>query len=449
MFKDGFLWGAASAAHQIEGAYLDDGKGLGYWDYVEQQEGQVKHGERADVACDHYHRYKEDVALMKKIGLKSYRFSISWPRVLPEGTGKVNEKGLQFYSDLVDELIAAGIEPLVTLYHWNIPLVLHEKGGWQNNDSPQWFEEYVKVVVDALSDRVKYWMTFNEPQMFAGIDGMRIKDSLPKEEGMAVLMNISKNIFLAHGKAVSVIRKHAKQPAMIGMAPTGPVFLPKGSSQDAIEAARVKSFETDSETFMFGNSWWADPIYLGHFPEDAVTLLGNQLPVFSETEWAQISQPLDFYGFNVYNAQITFPAPEFGYDEYAYQGSPRTAMDWNVTPEVMYWSPRFLYDRYQKPLMITENGMAGMDWVCLDGKVHDLQRIDFLNRYLLYLEKAINEGIPVIGYQYWSIMDNFEWGSGFDRRFGLIYVDYRTQERTLKDSAYWYSEVIKNNGSNL
>ena len=448
MFKNGFLWGAASAAHQIEGAYLDDGKGLGYWDHVEQQKNQIKHGERADVACDHYHRYKEDVALMKKIGLKSYRFSISWPRVLPEGTGKVNEKGLQFYSDLVDELVAAGIEPMVTLYHWNIPLVLYEMGGWQNDDSPRWFEEYVKVIVDALSNRVKYWMTFNEPQMFVGVEGMRLKDSLPEDEGIAAVMTISKNVFLAHGKAVSVIRKYAKQPAMVSMAPTGSVFLPKDSSKEAIETARAKSFQTNAE-FMFGNSWWADPIYLGHFPEDAVELFGDKLPVFSQEEWAEIAQPLDFYGFNVYDAKVTFPPAEFSYDEYAYQGSPRTAMDWNVTPEVMYWSSRFLYERYQRPLLITENGMAGMDWVCLDGEVHDPQRIDFLNRYLLCLEKAIDEGIPVIGYQYWSIMDNFEWFSGFDKRFGLIYIDYRTQERTLKDSAYWYREVIRNNGSNL
>ncbi|SCP94851.1 GH1 family beta-glucosidase [Anaerobium acetethylicum] len=449
MFDKDFLWGAASAAHQIEGGFRDDGKGLGIWDYFEQQKGHIKHGETADVSCDHYHRFREDVALMKQIGLKSYRFSISWPRVMPHGTGKVNEKGLQFYSDLVDELLAAGIKPMVTLYHWNLPYELHEKGGWRNPEIPSWFEAYTKAVVERLSDRVEYWMTFNEPQLFVGggyLGGFHAPFELNDTKTM---LEISKHVFLAHGKAVSVIRQMAKRPSLVGLAPTGPVYLPKNDSAEDIEDARQKSFAVHPAAFAFGNAWWADSIFLGRFPEGSEEIFGDKMIRFTQEEWAEVSQKLDFYGFNVYQAETAYPIPKDAYDEYAYQGSPHTMMDWNVTPEVMYWSSRFLYDRYQKPLMITENGMAGMDWEAIDGKVHDPQRIDFLNRYLLQLEKAVDEGIPILGYQYWSIMDNFEWTEGFDKRFGLIHVDYQTCKRTLKDSAYWYKKVIESNGASL
>ncbi len=449
MFPENFLWGAASAAHQIEGGYLDDGKGLGSWDVKEQDIHMVRHGENAKVSCDHYHRFREDVALMKEIGLKSYRFSISWPRVLPKGRGEVNPAGLKFYSDLTDELIKNGIEPIVTLYHWNLPYELELQGGWLNEEFPDWFADYTRLIVDTLSDRVKYWITFNEPQMFAGIESMIHMDQVGKEQGMKDAMTFSKNIFLAHGKAVSVIRKYSKQPSSVGFAPTGRVFLPKDGSESSIEEARTRSFAMDDHTFMFDNSWWADPIYLGRFPETAKETIGAALPAFTEEQWKEISQPLDFCGFNVYEALTVFPVPEHEYDEYAYQGSPRSAMGWNITPTVLYWSSRFMYERYHLPILVTENGTTCADWVCLDGKVHDGQRADFIARYLLELEKAIDEGIPVIGYQYWSIMDNFEWTSGFDCRFGLIYVDYRTLERTLKDSALFYREVIRTNGEKL
>lgn len=448
-FSIDFLWGAASAAHQVEGAYNEDGKGLGIWDHFAHQPGYIAYGENADIACDHYHRYKEDVKLMKEIGLKSYRFSISWPRVLPNGTGEINEKGLQFYSDLVDELIKAGIEPLVTLYHWNLPMALYEQGGWKNPQIPQWFAEYTKAVVDKLSDRVKYWMTFNEYQMFAGL-GLGIGAMAPFEQNdLQTMMTISANIFRAHGEAVSVIRKYSKQKSIVGMAPTGNVWLPKNETSEEIEDARKRSFAVSKEMYLFGNAWWADPIYLGHFPEGSEEIFGDMLPQFSEEEWECIAQPLDFYGFNAYEGTVEYPIRNDRYGTYAYQGSPKTSIGWSMTPEVLYYAPKFLYERYHKPILVTENGMAGMDWVAMDGRVHDYHRIDFLNRYLLQLEKAIDEGIPVIGYQQWSIMDNYEWCHGYDMRFGLIHVDYRTQKRTLKNSAYWYRDVIKSNGKNL
>lgn len=449
MFQKDFLWGGASAAYQIEGAAFEDGKGEGTWDYFSRIPGNCKHGETGDIACDHYHRYKEDIALMKEIGIKSYRFSISWPRVIPNGTGEINEKGLAFYSDLVDEILAAGIIPMVTLHHWNYPMALFHKGGWKNDESSDWFEAYTKVIVDKLSDRVQHWMTFNEPQLFIGA-GLHIGFHAPFEQNsQADMMKIYKNAFLAHGKAVSVLRKYAKMKPIIGMAPTGPVYLPTDGSKEALEEARNKSFAINKDNYSMSNAWWADPIMLGKFAPGSEEIFGDDLPSFTEDEWAMISQPLDFYGFNVYEA-ISNPAQnKEGYDECSYMGSPHTAMDWNITPEVLYYSTKFLYERYQKPIMITENGMANHDWVSLDGKVHDPQRIDFVNRYLLELEKAINEGIPVLGYQYWSIMDNYEWTFGYDKRFGMIYVDYQTQKRTLKDSALWYREVIQTNGDSL
>ncbi len=446
-FCKDFLWGAASAAHQIEGAYLEDGKGMGIWDTFEQETGYIIRNENGNVACDHYHRYREDVAIMKELGLKSYRFSVSWPRVMPEGYGTVNEKGLQFYIDLVNELTEAGIEPMVTLFHWNLPTAIYELGGWENPQVVDWFEQYTDVVTTALGKKVKYWMTFNEPQLFIGA-GLNAGVFAPFEKkSTEALMRISKNVYLAHGKAVRVIRKNC-QNSIVGMAPTGEIVIPRDMNAESIERARKLSFSMKKESFTSSITWWSDPIFFGKIPEDAQAIFGECLPVLTEEEWEIVTEPLDFYGFNIYQGLEDLDSTE-EYGPYAYPGSPKTSMDWNVTPEVLYWSCRFLYERYGKPIMITENGMSSFDWVSLDGKVHDPNRIDFLHRYLRSIKDAVSEGIPVLGYQYWSIMDNFEWINGYDKRFGLVYVDYRTQKRTIKDSACWYRDVIATNGEIL
>lgn len=449
-FNQEFLWGASSAAHQVEGAYMEDGKGMGIWDTFGQVKGHIAHGENGNVACDHYHHYKEDVKLMKEMGLKSYRFSVSWPRVFPQGKGAVNERGLQFYKNLVDELLAAGIVPMLTLYHWNLPTALYEEGGWKNPKVVTWFENYVELITKTFAGKISYWITFNEPQLFVGA-GYKAGFHAPFEQNDTdTIMKITRNVLLAHGRAVSVIRKNCGNDVKIGFAPTSEVLLPASEEDEVVEEARAFTFSTDPQMFAFQNAWWSDPIYKGVFPEDAKEIFQEQLPQFTEEEWASIAQPLDFYGFNVYQAGLNpVPANPWDYDRYSYQGSPRTAMDWNITPDIMYWACKFFYERYGKPLLITENGMACYDFECLDGKVHDTARIDFMHRYLLSLEKAVDTGIPVIGYCYWSIMDNFEWTAGYDKRFGLVYVDYRTQKRILKDSAYWYRNVIKSNGKNL
>ena len=447
-FSKDFLWGAASAAAQIEGAWNEDGKGESIWDTLVHSGKYVAHGENADVACDHYHRYKEDVALMKALGLKSYRFSISWPRVLPNGIGEVNQKGIAFYRDLCDELRAAGIKPLATLYHWDLPTALYEKGGWENPDSPMWFEEYAEVISRALGDRVYGWMTLNEPQMFIGL-GYRLGIHAPFQSGTSDerLNTMTRNLLLAHGHAVAVLRRNCPD-ALLGLAPTGDCYLPEDGSAESVDAARRKSFSVRGDYIMC-NAWWADPIFLGRYPEEALEIFGDKLYTLSEQEWALVSQPLDFYGYNCYQGTLDYPVDPFGYDNYGYQGCPKSEMGWNVTDDALYWASRFLYERYKKPILVTENGYAGLDWVSLDGKVHDPGRIDYLHRYLLGLSRAIGEGIPVIGYQYWSLMDNFEWSAGYDKRFGLIHIDFQTQKRTLKDSAFWYKEVIVSNGAVL
>lgn len=442
-FPDNFYWGAASAAYQVEGAYNEDGKGPGIWDAL--SEGHVKHRENGNVACDHYHRYKEDVALMKEMGLKAYRFSVSWPRIMPS-EGVINEKGLEFYRNLVKELTDAGIEPMCTLFHWNLPMWLHEKGGWYCTKISDYFEKYTETVVEALSDKVSYWMTFNEPACFIGCGYVmgnhapfeKCMDMEHPEEMAQKIALLSKNVLLSHGKAVQAIRRCAKKAPKIGMALNASLFTPENTSEESVEAARAATF---SEQGAFWNlNWWADPMVKGEIPR-------AMKDVISGKERKIICQPLDFFGFNNYNTN--------DYDEYegrnerAWPGMPRTAMDWPITPDALYWAVKFIYGRYGLPVLITENGMANLDFVMSDGKVHDPQRVEFLKAYLAGLKKAVGEGVPVIGYMYWSILDNFEWAEGYDKRFGLVYVDYRTQKRTRKDSSYWYAEVIANNGADL
>lgn len=442
-FAEDFLWGAASAAYQVEGAYNEDGKGMGIWDALSQ--GHVKHGENGNVACDHYHRYKEDVAIMKRLGLKAYRFSVSWPRIQP-GEGEVNEKGVRFYQNLVQELLDAGITPMCTLFHWNLPMWLHEKGGWRNPRISRYFAEYTKIVVEALSPKVSWWMTVNEPMSFllAGyIGGIHAPFEKLEDFGefMSVAGELTKNVLLAHGRAVEVIRKCAVLPPQVGTALNADCYFPWAETEEGIREAREKTF--DEERSVSGIRWWADPMILGTAP-------GGLAEFLSPEEMAIICQPLDFLGYNCYNgANYNEPWIPGARNPHVYPGQPRTAMDWPVTPDILYWAARFFHERYGLPLVITENGMANLDFVMSDGRVHDPQRIEFLKGYLKGVKRAVEEGIPVAGYLYWSILDNFEWAEGYDKRFGLVYVDYRTQERTLKDSALWYAGVIAENGRGL
>lgn len=448
-FPKNFVWGAAAAAYQIEGAAYEDGKGLSTWDVYCRTPGRIWEGCTGDVACDHYHRYKEDVALMKEIGLKAYRLSISWSRVLPAGSGEPNVKGLAFYDALIDELLAAGITPWVTLFHWDYPHELYCRGGWLNPKSPEWFAEYTSLIVKHLSDRVQHWMTINEPQVFVqkghvvGAHAPGVQLDWPE----ALLA--AHRVLLAHGRAVQVIRAEAKKKPIVGFAPVGEVSMPASDKPEDIEAARRAMFSV-GEKSLWSNSWFSDPIFLKHYPEDGVKLFGSAVPKMGAGDMEIISQPLDFYGMNTYRG-VFVKMGAVGKPETVplSQSRAQTLFYWQIASEALYWGPRFFYERYNKPIVVTENGISNMDWVHGDGKVHDPQRIDYTSRYLQQLKKACADGIPVQGYFHWSVMDNFEWAEGYRQRFGLVYVEYSTQKRILKDSAGWYKMVIKENGENL
>ncbi len=445
-FKKDFVWGTATAAYQIEGAWNEDGKGLNVWDVFTHEPDNIYMGHTGDVACDHYHRYKEDVKLMKSLGIKAYRFSISWSRIFPEGTGKINPKGVQFYSNLIDELIANGIEPYITLFHWDYPYALHKKGGWLNDDSVKWFADYAAKISELFSDRVTHFITFNEPQCFIGAGYM----TSPHAPGYKVLykdiFQICHNVLKAHGASVIALRENAKQPIKVGYAPTGTSCYPASESPADIEAARKIMYACPplSRNVMWSISWWSDPVLLGHYPSDGLQMYKEYLPEITDADMKLINQPIDFYGQNIYEGSMV-KADDNGNPRVVpnKQGHAKTAIQWPITPKVLRWGPRFLYERYGKPIYITENGMSAHDTVSLDGKVHDPNRIDYLNRYLIELEKATDDGAEIDGYFIWSFMDNFEWAKGYSDRFGIVYVDYETQERMPKDSAYWYKNWIE------
>ena len=441
-FSDNFLWGAASAAYQIEGAYNEDGKGLSIWDAL--SDGHVAHGDNARVSCDHYHHYREDVAMMKELGLKAYRFSVSWPRIIPE-EGKVNEKGLAFYKDLVHELKAAGIRSLCTLYHWDLPMWMHEKGGWYADEISDRFAEYVSVVVEALSDEVSDWMTFNEGTSFLGegyLHGTHPPyEKVPAgtEEEFDRITRLSKNLLLCHGKAAKIIREKAVLSPQVGIATDSTLYIPDSESEEDIRSARERTFGDSVNHYLL--NWWMDPVMYGKAHP-------RLRAIISDEEMAVINQPLDFIGWNCYLANNYNDGPD-GRMPVSWPGIPRTNMGWPVTPDALYWGVKFIYERYNIPVMITENGIAIVDFVMDDGCVHDPQRIQFLKWYLRGLKRAADEGCPVLGYMVWSVLDNFEWSFGFEKRFGIIYVDFLTQKRIFKDSALWYAEVIRQNGENI
>jgi len=442
-FPKDFVWGAATAAYQVEGAAFEGGKGLGIWDVFCTRPGAVWQGHTGVTACDHYHRYVEDVAIMKRIGIGAYRMEVSWPRVMPDGRGAVNAEGVDFYGRLFDALLEAGIEPWVTLYHWNLPQELQARGGWQNPDSPKWFEDYAAVVAGKFSDRVSHWMTINEPQVIIN-HGMLTGSHAPGLKlSMGEVLRAGHHLLLAHGRAVSVLRRGAKTPAVVGYAPVGWCRRPASDSASDIDAARRATFEVDPAT-LWNSAWWMDPVFLGEYPKQGLEAYGGDVPKFTDDDMKIISQDLDFCGVNIYTAAAV-RAGAGGRPEVIPQsvGYRMNSFDWAIVPDVLYWAGKFFYERYGKPLVITENGTCITECVSKDGGVHDPQRVEFIADHVAQVERAIGEGIPYAGYFYWSLMDNFEWHCGYKHRFGLVYVDFETGERIVKDSGGFYGELIK------
>ncbi|MEO0512616.1 MAG: GH1 family beta-glucosidase [Planctomycetota bacterium] len=448
-FPEGFVWGAATSSYQIEGASGAGARGDSVWDELCRRPGKIRTGDTGKVACDHVARYGDDVELMRRIGLSAYRFSISWPRVMPEGTGAVNESGLAFYDRLVDRLLAVGIEPYATLFHWDYPLSLHRRGGWLNPSSPAWFNEYARAVVDRLSDRVSNWMTLNEPQVFVELGYGQGEHAPGLKLPISDRVIIAHHVLKAHGEATRTIRERARTAPRIGWAPVGMVSIPASETPEDQEAARARTYGVARDN-LWSNTWFADPVVLSRYPEEGLEHFGTMLPSGWERDLELISQRIDFYGSNTYRGDVV----RAGGDGLAcvvppQVGTPRSDFGWEITPTCLYWAPKLLHDRYGVPILITENGMSNADWVAVDGGVHDPQRTDFLTRHLRELHRAIDDGVPVIGYFHWSLMDNFEWAEGYHQRFGLVHVDFKTQERTLKDSAGFYGEVIRTNGASV
>lgn len=457
MFDKNFLWGTASSSYQIEGAFTEDGKGLSIWDTFSNKPGNIAHDENGNKACDHYHRYREDISLMKNLGIQAYRFSISWSRIFPDGIVKdsdcnirYNKAGLDFYDKIVNFCLENNIKPFITIYHWDLPQALEDKGGWLNRETAFVFADYAEFICKHFSDRVTNIATINEPQIISGLGYMLGLHAPGKKLDTVSVLSVIHHLALAHGLAVTKMRAVAKQPVKIGFSSTGGLCYPSKECDEDIDAARAECFNIVKGNMTFNHTIFCDMTCLGRYPDIAGTELHlepglekighyEELPFVKKGDIELIHQPIDYLGINVYNGHEINAA---GYINKK-PGSPRTALGWPVTPGVMNYGIRYLYERYNLPIYIFEDGLACNDIISLDGKVHDSNRIDFLTRYLTDLEKAYKAGVPILGYFHWSFTDNFEWHSGYDPRFGLIYVDYETQQRIPKDSAYWYSDLIK------
>jgi beta-glucosidase len=451
MFRDDFVWGVASSAYQIEGRDANDGAGAMIWDKF-IAEGGTKDGYGAEVACDHMHRYKEDFALMRLMGIKAYRFSISWARLIPEGTGKVNEKAVALYRDMILEMKKNGIEPYLTMYHWEFPQALQDRGGWLNEEVIQWFGEYAKVVAENFSDICENFITLNEPECFVGIGHMSGWHAPGLHLPYKDVFQIAHNALRAHGQAVINLRKYACRPIKVGYAPTCGMAYPVSNRPEDVEAARkvLFGFYQPMDNWTWNVAWFNDPVFLGKYPEEGLEKFAEYLPEITDEDMKLISQPLDFMGQNIYNGYFV-KAGENGEIEFPErpEGFPKTAANWPVTPDCFYWGVKFIYDRYKLPLFVTENGMSCHDDVSLDGRVHDPNRQNFLDMYISALQKANDEGVDVRGYFLWTFLDNFEWDKGYTERFGIVHVDFATQKRIVKDSAFWYQKVIETNGAVL
>jgi beta-glucosidase len=432
-FPPGFAWGAATAAYQTEGAATEDGRGESIWDRFTTLPGRVANGDTGRVACDSYHRYPEDVRLMRELGLTAYRFSIAWPRVIPNGRGTVNEAGLDFYDRLVDELLANGIEPFPTLYHWDLPQALEDRGGWPVRDTVDAFAEYVEAVVARLGDRVSRWITQNEPWVIAWL-GYGRGEHAPGRRSDRDALAAAHHVLLSHGRALEVIRRE-RPDAKVGITIDVIPIHPLTSAERDLVATR----EEDG----FRNRWILDPVLRGAYPEDLTRRFARILPPIQDGDLATISAPIDFLGVNYYRRHVVKAGPNgSGPVVVEVAEGEHTAVGWEVYPDGLYELLVRLHEEYgPPPLYVTENGAAFGD-TRRNGTVEDPERMSYLDRHLAAVARAIADGVPVEGYFVWSLLDNFEWARGYAPRFGVVYVDYGTLERVPKQSYHWYRDFI-------
>lgn len=438
---EGFVWGAATASYQIEGAHNQDGKSPSIWDAFSATPGKILDGTTGDIANDHYHRYETDLDLMQSLNLQAYRFSVAWTRILPQGTGQANAKGLAFYDRLIDGLLARDIKPYLTLFHWDLPLVLHEQGGWQSRDSIAWFGEYADVLARHYGDRVENWMTINEPNIFAA-NGYLTGEHAPGLTDVTAYFGASHHMNCAHGTATRVIREQVKS-CRIGLVTHLQVIEPI-SEADSEAAVRV------DDAF---HRMYLDGSLKGIYP-DSVNAMMDQCGITIEAgDMELMSPPTDFVGVNHYTRYFVRSAPDTPEGaridmDYQHPGSEYTNIGWEIYPDGFHQVLMRIKNEYDLPVIVTENGRTRVDHLEMENGepvVHDPERIDFYQRYLHGMKQAMDDGCEVQGYFAWTLMDNFEWAEGLTARFGLIYVDYETLERTPKDSAKWYSQFIREN----
>lgn len=437
-FPEGFVFGAATSSYQIEGAVNQDGRGKTIWDTFSHTKGKIDNFENGDIACDHYNRYQGDVDLMAGLGFNGYRFSFAWSRILPEGIGAIEERGLDFYDRLIDSLLEAGIQPYATLYHWDLPQALQDKGGWASRDSIQWFTEYTNVVTKHYGDKIKHWATFNEPFVISFVSHWQGRHA-PGIKSLPTALKVAHHLHLSHGKAIPVIRENVDN-AKAGIVMDLHHYIPKTDSEADIAAAKRQE--------NLYNYWFADPVFKGQYPAELVDYLGDALDEIDLDEIGDACVPLDFVGINYYmlnrvehaedtNELKTRVVPD--------ENAIITEMNWEVYPQGLYEQLMWLKNEYNVPaIYITENG-ASFDDTFEDGAVHDVLRVNYFHGHLAAVQKAIDAGAPVRGYFAWSLMDNFEWALGYAKRFGIVHVDFDTLERTPKDSAKYYSRVIAAN----
>lgn len=439
-FNPQFKWGVSTSSYQIEGACDEDGKGKSIWDTYTHMQGRILDGSNGDVACDSYHRLEEDLNLLQELGVNAYRFSIAWTRILPNGIGEVNQKGIDYYNRLIDGLVERNITPFVTLYHWDLPQALQDKGGFLSDEFPTWFLEYTKVVASAFGDRVKHFFTFNEPQCalhdyFApGITHSKAQQ----------LVRIH-HMLLAHG--LSARELHKIDGAKVGYASCGMTYIPATDNQEDYLVAKEKFFKLDVESPVDCTIIYSEPIFKGKYPDEYYQAFKEILPKIGENDMQIIAEPLDFWAQNVYDGcYVKAVKTEDGKlvaQTVAHPfGDPLTLMGWHIAPKAVYYAVKYVYEKYQKPIYIAENGISLPDLVFSDGNVHDPLRKEFLHLYLRELEKISNDGAEVLGYFHWSFLDNFEWNRGYTQRFGLVHVDFQTLKRTKKDSFYAYQDII-------
>jgi len=451
-FPYGFVWGAATSAYQIEGAVNEDGRGESIWDRFAKAPNAIEDGTSGDVACDHYHRWRDDVALMKRLNLSAYRFSIAWPRVIPGGRGAPNTRGIDFYSRLVDELLAAGIQPYVTLYHWDLPQTLQDAGGWANRATAEAFVQYTQVIARALGDRVKFWITHNEPWC-ASLLGHCIGRHAPGIKDWGTALDAAHHLLLSHGWAVPVIRREAKK-AQVGITLNLSPTVPASASFEDYDAAR--HFDG------YQNRWFLDPLYRRQYPADMLAdyierghLPASGLGVLRENDMRDIATPTDFLGVNYYNRSVirSDRIPEDRNARRTVHLAPKsewTEMGWEVYPEGLYEILTRLKLEYMVPkIFVTENGASYSEGPDERGRVPDVRRQKFVRDHLAQAQRAVGAEVPLAGYFVWSLLDNFEWERGYTQRFGITWVDYKTQKRMPKDCALWYRNVISENALQL